>query len=116
MSKLLLAPVIAAAVALGVWLGSGTDASGAGSLGREVVAVRVGDKIQVDGAPLGCRVVRVRELGGRIAVDCRRGGALTGTFGTLVTPNEAALVEFTSARTAKLVFVAKHDGEARKCA
>lgn len=115
MSRLLLAPVVCTAVALGAWLGSGPDTSGAGTLARGLVTVRVGDRIQVDGAPLGCRVVRVRELGHRIAVDCRRGGALTGTYGTLVTPREAALVEFTSAKTAKLVFVAKHDGEGRKC-
>jgi hypothetical protein len=115
MSRLLLAPLGCAAVALGAWLGSGSDASGAASSSRELVTVGVGDRIQVDGAPLGCRVVRVRELGRRIAVDCRRGGALTGTYGTLVTPREAALVEFTSAKTAKLVFVGKHDGEGRKC-
>ena len=115
MSRLFLAPVVCAAVALGAWLGSGPEASGAGSLSRKVVTVRVGDRIEVDGAPLGCRVTRVRELGRRIAVDCRRGGALTGSFGTLVTPREAALVEFTSRNTAKIVFVGEHDGEGRKC-
>lgn len=76
---------------------------------------RVGDRIQVANTRLGCQIVRMRELGGRVVVDCRRGGALKGTYGTLLSAREAILVEFESRTTARQVAVAVHDSRARRC-
>jgi hypothetical protein len=76
---------------------------------------RVGDRMQVANTRIGCQVVRMRELGGRVVVDCRRAGALKGTYGTLLSPREAVLVEFESRTTARQVAVAVHDSRARRC-
>ena len=80
-----------------------------------VVEVRPGDRIQVTGAPVGCRIVRMSELGGRVVVDCRRAGALEGTYGTLLTGREAVLVRFESARTARRVAVGVHARGHNRC-
>jgi hypothetical protein len=109
--RFLLASGLVAALS-GAGLASGVAALGSSGA---VLEVRVGDRIRVAGAPLGCQIVRTPELGGRIVVDCRRGGSLSGTYGTLVSSREAAIVKFRSARTAKLLFVAKHEGGVRTC-
>jgi len=111
-TRLLVVPVLCAALACGAWLGTATG--DAGMPARTLVA-RPGDEVHVQGAPLACRVVRVRELGRRIALDCRRGGKLAGTYGTLLTAREAAVVAFANARTAKVVSIATHGGEVRRC-
>lgn len=79
-----------------------------------VIEARLGDQIRVVDAPIGCRVVRMRQLGRRVAIDCRRAGSLRGTYGTLFTAREAALVHFESSRSAKRVAVAVHHGEVRR--
>jgi hypothetical protein len=85
-----------------------------GSSGTSFVA-QLGDRIRVVGAPIACRVARVRELGHRMALDCRRSGPLRGTVGTLLTGREAALVRFGDARVARVVSIAEHGGELRRC-
>ena len=106
----------AAAIAFSTaWLASAGGAGAAGATGGRTLVVKVGDRIRVVDAAVGCRVARVRELHGRIAIDCRRAGALRGTFGTLLTDKQAALVQFRSKHTAKLVTVARHQGEAQQC-
>ncbi len=114
MRRLLAIPVLSAAVGLGAWLGS-NDGARAAAAGPEAIPVRLGDKIQVVGAPIGCRVVRMGDLGRRVVVDCRRAGSLTGTYGTLFTAHEAVLVRFESSHTARMVVIANHDGDVRRC-
>ena len=114
MSRLLAIPALGLAIALGAWLGSGT-AAGSERITAETFVTHVGDQVRVLDAPIACRVVRVRELGGRVALDCRRGGRLAGTYGTLLTTREAAVVRFKGSRNASVVALAKHDGELRRC-
>jgi hypothetical protein len=94
---------------------SGWFASAAAHGSGAVLEARVGDTVQVVGAPLGCRVLRERELGGRITIDCRKAGALAGTYGTLMTAREAVLIRFVSNRRAKRVAMAVHGSAARRC-
>jgi hypothetical protein len=81
----------------------------------DVLQVRVGDRIRVAGAPIGCRVLRMSQLGGRVVIDCRRAGALRGTYGTLFSAREAVLVEFESPNTARRVAVGAHGKDVQCC-
>lgn len=111
--KRLLACMLAA-VALGA---AGWSATGPAATLRTdtVLSAKPGDRIRVVGAPIGCRVVRMSQLGGRIVVDCRRAGTLEGTYGTFLTGREAVLVRFESGRTAKRVAVGIHDLGPKSC-
>jgi hypothetical protein len=115
MSRLVAIAGLAAAVALGAWLASVGGAASVRATGPQTVSVRLGDRIRVVDAPIGCRVVRMRELGRRVVIDCRRAGPLAGTYGTLFTAHEAALVRFKSRHTASLLLVATHNGQVRRC-
>jgi hypothetical protein len=75
-------------------------------------ALRVGDRVDVEGAALACRVVR---RGGDITLDCRRGGRQAGTYGTLLSERRATIVRFGKDRTARVAFSARHRGGARRC-
>jgi hypothetical protein len=94
---------------------SGWFASAAAQPSRTVLEARIGDTIRVVDAPMGCRVFRMRQLGGRVTMDCRRAGALRGTYGTLFTAREAVVVRFESKRVAKRVAVAVHGSAERRC-
>jgi hypothetical protein len=83
-----------------------------GAPDRATVTLRAGDKMVVEGGSVGCQVI-VR--GGRPVVDCRRAGALRGTYGTLISERRAEIARFRSSRTAKVIFTAKHYGGARRC-
>jgi hypothetical protein len=87
------------------------DVSAQGAAGQTVV-MRVGDVMEVDGAPIGCKVVR---RGDRITIDCRRAGRLAGTYGALFDERRVRVTRFQSSDTAKVVFKAKHRGDARRC-
>jgi hypothetical protein len=113
--RLLALTAAASAAALVAWLGQNDGASAAGAGKTSAIAVRVGDRIRVVDSPVGCRVVRMRQLGGRIVIDCRKGGRLTGTYGTLLTAHEAGLVRFETAHTARLLVVGTHGGRVRNC-
>jgi hypothetical protein len=115
MGRLIAVAATAALAACGTWLVLGEGTSAAGTAGARTVVVRVGDHIRVADAPLGCRIVKTRQLHGRVVVDCRRGGSLHGTYGTLLTAHEAALIRFESRHTARLAYVAVHHGLVRKC-
>jgi len=115
MTRLLALATVAAVAAFGVWVVIDGGASAASRAPGRTFALRVGDTIRVVGAPLGCRVARLDQLGGRIALDCRRAGALTGTYGTLLTSRKAALVRFESTRTARVLVVARHGGGLHQC-
>jgi hypothetical protein len=106
---------IAVAMALSSWFASDNGANAASRGAARTVAVRVGDRIRVLDTPIGCRIAHMRELQGRIVIDCRRAGSLRGTYGTLLTAREAGLMRFESDHTAKLVYVATHHGGIRRC-
>ena len=74
--------------------------------------VHVGDRIRVDGQPIGCRVAR---QGGRVVMDCRRAGALAGTYGTMLSSRQALVVRYRSNAVAKIVFTANHRGSSHRC-
>lgn len=74
--------------------------------------LKVGDRVTVDGEPIGCRVAR---QGGHVVMDCRRGGPLAGTYGTMLTARRARVVRFRDDSVAKVVFTAEHGGGARTC-
>ena len=112
MKRLLACSGLVTAIAAGGWLGSGLAA---GHLPASVLEVSIGDKIRVTDTPIGCQIVRMKDLGGRIAVDCRRAGPLANTYATLLTSNEAAVMRFESKHKAKLVVLANHKGEVRQC-
>jgi hypothetical protein len=78
----------------------------------QTVVLRVGDVMEVEGAPIGCQVTR---RGERIVVDCRRSGRLAGTYGTLFDERRVRVTRFRSSDTAKVVFKAKHRGNSRRC-
>jgi hypothetical protein len=102
------------AIALGGWLAS-SDAAGGPRTDPKTVTVELGDRIRVAGAPVGCRVVRMKEFGGRVVIDCRRAGPLAGTYGTLISGREAVLIQFKSKQAAKQVACAPHHGDVRRC-
>jgi hypothetical protein len=70
-----------------------------------VVPVAFGDIAKVSGAPIGCIV---RRQSGEAALDCRRAGDLTGTYGTILTKTQVLVVRFESSKVAKIVFQARH--------
>jgi hypothetical protein len=100
--KALLAATALAATTVGVALADS----------RAEVAVKVGDTIRVEGAAIGCQVVR---RANRVGLDCRRGGELKGTYGVLLDERRAIVARFRSPSTAKVVFTARHGGAARAC-
>lgn len=112
MRKLLAAGALLAATAAVVLIAS---ALAPAQPRADVLQVKVGDRIRVANAPIGCRVVRMRQFGGRVVIDCRRAGALRGTYGTLFTAREAVLVEFESSKTAKRVAVGVHHQDLQCC-
>jgi hypothetical protein len=118
MNRLLAVLIACAALGLGLGLGSGLGSSvafGGARTTEETFVARPGDRIRVLDAPIACRVAHIRQLGGRVALDCRRGGPLPATYGTLLTAREAAVVDFESAHSAKLVAVARHGVGVRRC-
>jgi hypothetical protein len=70
-----------------------------------IIPVSLGDVTKVTGAPIGC-IVRLQN--GERALDCRRAGALTGSYGTIITGSQVLVVRFESPKVAKIVFQARH--------
>ncbi len=70
---------------------------------NDPVFLDVGDRFQVSGAPLGCKVV---SAGGSKLIDCRIAGPLARSYGTRMTPKRLEVVRFRDAHTANVVFVA----------
>jgi hypothetical protein len=104
----LLAVVLAGLTTVALVLRDGEHARAAGP----TVVLEVGDTMQVDGVPIGCQVSR---RGGRAVLDCRRGGRLAGTYGTLLDEQRVRVARFRSSDTAEVVFKARHRGRARRC-
>ena len=85
--------------------------AGAAHAGQPI-SLRPGDVVQVSGAPLGCRVI---VPGGVKTLDCRVGGPVAGSYGTLMTAKRVQVVRFRGAHLAKVVFVARQHGSFRTC-
>ena len=111
MRRLLLttAAVLAGASAtLAIVPRDGADAAA----GAQPAVLKVGDRVQVEGQPIGCRVAR---QDGRTVMDCRRGGKLAGTYGTMLSARKAMVVHYRSDSVAKVVYTATHRGAAHRC-
>ena len=110
MTRFLLLSILVLALAVaGLALRGEGSARGSGAAS---VVLRVGDTMKVEGAPIGCQVT---QRSGRVVVDCRRAGRLAGTYGTLLDERRVRVARFRSSDTAKVVFKARHRGEARRC-
>lgn len=79
------------------------------------VLLSLGDTVQVDKAPVGCRVTRLASHGNRIFLDCRRKGRLAGTYGAYFGEKDVLVVRFVGQRKAKTVLHARHEGDAARC-
>jgi hypothetical protein len=110
MSRLL---AVLAAVAIGATATLAiAPRDGARAANAAPTVLKVGDRVQVEGQPVGCRVAN---QGGKVVMDCRRAGALAGTYGTMISSRTAKVVRFRSNTVAKVVYTAKHHGGARAC-
>jgi hypothetical protein len=107
--SLALSTIVLGAAVLGPALGGEGAARGDSAA---AVVLGVGDTMKVDGAPIGCQVTR---RSGDIVIDCRRAGRLAGTYGTLFDEHRVRVARFRSSASAKVVFKARHRGEAHRC-
>jgi hypothetical protein len=107
-----LATVAAAALAATAAALAVAPRDDAGAADPQAIVLKVGDRVTVDGQPLGCRVAR---QGGHAVVDCRRGGPLAGTYGTVISAHRALVVRYRSNSVAKVVYSAEHGGAAVRC-
>jgi hypothetical protein len=89
------------------------DGADAASSAQQPVVLKVGDRVTVEGQPMGCRVAR---QDGQTVVDCRRAGQLAGTYGTMLSARKAMVVRYRSNTVAKVVYTATHGGGSRRCA
>jgi hypothetical protein len=106
-----IATVLASAAAtLAVAPRDGADAASGAQ--PEPVVLKVGDRVAVEGQPMGCRVAR---QDGETVVDCRRAGKLAGSYGTMLSARKAMVVRYRSDTVAKVVYTATHGGGARRC-
>jgi hypothetical protein len=108
LATLVAAVLAGAAATLAVAPRDGT----AGAAGSDSTVLKVGDRVTIEGQPIGCRVAR---QGGHVVMDCRRGGPLAGSYGTMLSARRARVVRFHDNSVAKVVFTAEHGGGARTC-
>jgi hypothetical protein len=101
--------LVGAAATLAVAPRDGADAA---SGTQQPIVLKVGDRVAVEGQPLGCRVAR---QDGQTVVDCRRAGKLAGSYGTMLSARKAMVVRYHSDTEAKVVFTATHRGGTRRC-
>jgi hypothetical protein len=106
------APKLAAAILLA---GAAVAAVSAQAASTPTLHLDVGDRFEVEAAAVGCRVTRIAAFGGRPGLDCRRAGPLAGSYGTLLSAREALIVRYRSAGMAKVVYEARHEGNATRC-
>jgi len=111
--RLTVAAVLAAA--LFPWTLAPATAGPGAQPAAETYILKLGDRVRVDRAPVGCRATRLAQYDDRVFLDCRRAGPLPGTYGALVSGREVLVVRFESAATAKVVFRARHEGAAERC-
>ena len=80
--------------------------------GAVQVALNLGDSFVVPGASIGCQVTR---RGSETFIECRRDGAVKGTYSTLISKRAVTVARFRSSRTAQVLFSAKQGGDWRAC-
>jgi hypothetical protein len=107
----LLAVLATTSVAVLAIMRTGSEARAA----SDDVLVSLGDAVQVDETPVGCRVTRLTRYGNRIFLDCRRGGRLAGSYGTYFGERDVLVVRFVGPRKAKVVLHARHQGGVTRC-
>jgi hypothetical protein len=112
MKALSLTIVVAATVFVAGVEHAGGDAL-AGASVNELLSL--GDTIELDGVPVGCRVTRLPRHGERVFLDCRRAGRLAGTYGVYFSAGDVLVVRFLGPRKAKTVLRARHEGKATRC-
>jgi len=88
------------------------DGADAASSAQAPAVLKVGDRVSVQGQPIGCRIA-VQD--GETVVDCRRAGKLAGSYGTMLSARKATVVRYRSDTVAKVVYTATHGGGARRC-
>jgi hypothetical protein len=88
---------------------------GASASPRETFVLSLGDRIQLDAAPIGCRATRLAGHGRRAYLECRRTGALHGTYGVFFSGEDVLVARFVGRREARVVFHASHSGSATRC-
>jgi len=105
---------IAAAGTVGAFVGSlcGPHAASGAATATSILAA--GDVVRVADLPVGCQVVR-RGVPAATMLDCRRGGALRGTYGVLLGRWNVRVFRFESPTVARLVFTARHGSRAVCC-
>jgi hypothetical protein len=103
--------VLAAAIMAGI----GVFDIEARARSSEPVRLTLGDRIEFDHSAVGCRVARLSGHGKQVFLDCRRAGALRGTYGTYVGKERVLVVRYLDSDTARVVFSARHEGNAERC-
>jgi hypothetical protein len=108
--------LVVTAVGLAGWWPSDTrSAPAAPRSNGEDVLIDLGDVVRVKGGAVGCRVTRRAGFPGQKLLDCRRAGALPGTFGVLMGVRKLLVVRFEKQDVARVVFTATNAGESTVC-
>jgi hypothetical protein len=81
----------------------------------ESFVASLGDRIRIEGTPVGCRVTRVAGHGRRAYIECRRTGTLKGTYGALFSGKDVLIARFLGPHKARVVYRASHSGPGRDC-
>jgi hypothetical protein len=113
--QLIFLPTVALVVGAAVsplTFGTGASAQEPVSPAPQQFMLRLGDTMQVQGAPLRCQVT---SRTGRPTVECRRTGGLKGTYGMFFDSRKAVVARFHSATSAQTVFQARHHGDWTAC-
>ena len=106
--------LVAAAIGWALVAGALYQVNASASAGRTTI-LSLGDRIRLDQVPVGCRVARLAGQGKQVFLDCRRAGSLKGTYGTYFGASKVLVVRHLDARTAKVVFRARHAKQAERC-
>ena len=110
----LLIALVAAAIGWALVASALYQVNASASAGR-TTTLSLGDRILLDQVPVGCRVARLAGQGKQLFLDCRRAGSLKGTYGAYFGASKVLVVRHLGARTAKVVFQARHEKEAERC-
>jgi hypothetical protein len=108
--------VLVVAVGLAAWWpGDTRSAAASPPSGSAVMLIDEGDVVRLKGGAVGCRVTRRADFPGQKLLDCRRAGALPGTFGVFMGLRKLLVVRFEERDVARVVFTGTHQGESTIC-
>ena len=110
----MLVVLVAAAMVWVLVAGALYQVNASASAGTTTI-LSLGDRIRLDQVPVGCRVARLAGHGKQLFLDCRRTGSLKGTYGAYFGAAKVLVVRHLDARTAKVVFQARHEKKAERC-